>query len=371
MCGAPEGELYDVTLLQDNEISPYNGNVIDELIMLINKSGLYNDNNDNNNNNNNDSSSGTWADKYALVEFIRRVLLHHIDNLILEFQQRLIVDSNSNSNSNDNNQNSFMITLTDATVDALQSLRSSTVRNGLLCARSIIKNYSKIPWSDTQLQRIVTDLVNRTTVGPRFICEQAGEVLTNLTTSLPPLTSILILVPSIGHKNADACSKVYSLIAESSLQLNEIVYEPSSSLSSSTCIMKKLVDSLSKGLNAKRPQARDLCRKAFRHIQIKMGNDAFQSMLNGFLISHKAIEVNREIDSLIKSELSLVSVFDKPNATKHIKKSVKTNAPTSSSFREKLKTENENKKQTLGECSIVTNNDNNDKNKSVFDMMEI
>ena len=271
MSGAPEGELYDVTLLQDDEITPYEpkANVINELTLLISKSGLYNTTNTTTTNNNTvvneTDNNGTWADKYALVEFIRRIMLHHTDNLSIEFQQQ----RQQNDTDINDNENPLMITITDATVDAIQSLRSSTVRNGILCARTIINSYLKIQWSDGQLLRIVTDLVNRTTVGPRFICEQAGEVLTSMITVLPSLVSILLLVPSISHKNADACSKVYSLIAESTLKLTEIVYQPLSLLPT-TCIINKLVDALSKGLNAKRPQARDLCRKAFRHIQDTM-----------------------------------------------------------------------------------------------------
>lgn len=264
MCGAPEGELYDVTLLQDDEITPYepNDNVINELTMLISKSGLYNE--IHSNPSDKTDSNGTWADKYALVEFIRRILLHHADSLVIEFQKQY-----NHNDSKVDNENPLMITITDASVDAIQSLRSSTVRNGVLCARAIINSYFKLQWSEGQLLRIVIELVNRTTVGPRFICEQAGEVLAAMITILPPLLSIQLLVPSIGHKNADACSKVYSLIAESSLKLTEIVYQPLSLLPS-TCTINKLIDALSKGLNAKRPQARDLCRKAFRHIQVIM-----------------------------------------------------------------------------------------------------
>jgi hypothetical protein len=259
MCGAPEGELYDVTLLQDDEITPYepNDNVINELTILISKSGLYNV--VNSNTADKTDNNGTWADKYALVEFIRRVLLHHTDSLLIEFHSDSKIDS----------ENQLMITITDAIVDAIQSLRSSTVRNGVLCARAVINTHSKLKWSEGHILRLVTDLVNRTSVGPRFICEQAAEVLAAMIITLPPLLSIQLLAPSISHKNADACSKVFSLIAESSLKLTEIVYQPLSSVPS-TCTINKLIDALSKGLNAKRPQARDLCRKAFRHIQDTM-----------------------------------------------------------------------------------------------------
>lgn len=89
-------------------------------------------------------------------------------------------------------------------------------------------------------------------------------------------------------------------------------------------------------------------------------------MINGLLISHKAIEVQREIDSLLKSELSLVSVFNMPVSSD--KKSLKSNTftkantqPKIKSFREKIK----NAEKT-GECSVIVNNKDH-----LFDIMEI
>lgn len=88
-------------------------------------------------------------------------------------------------------------------------------------------------------------------------------------------------------------------------------------------------------------------------------------MINGLLISHKAIEVNREIESLTKSESSLVSVFTMPTDKKFTKSTTTTNTTTiksstqSKSFKDK-------RKENGVVCSVVTNN-----NENAFDIMEI
>jgi hypothetical protein len=87
-------------------------------------------------------------------------------------------------------------------------------------------------------------------------------------------------------------------------------------------------------------------------------------MINGLLISHKAIEVQREIDSLSKSELSLVSVFKMPEKQQKSNTFVKSNIqPKIKSFREKIQ---KSAKEKTGECSIIDNNKDN-----LFDIMEI
>jgi len=96
-------------------------------------------------------------------------------------------------------------------------------------------------------------------------------------------------------------------------------------------------------------------------------------MINGLLMSHKAIEVNREIDALIKSESSLLSVFSIPTDKKSFTKTSTTfkassQQPKVKSFREKMKI-SEKEKTATGGCSIVVNNNN--KNDDAFDIMEI
>jgi 2,3-bisphosphoglycerate-independent phosphoglycerate mutase len=95
-------------------------------------------------------------------------------------------------------------------------------------------------------------------------------------------------------------------------------------------------------------------------------------------MSHKAIEVNREIDALIKSESSLLSVFNIPTDKKSFTKTSTTfttnkansQQPKIKSFREKMKISDKTVTGTVsGGCSIVVNNNN--KNDDAFDIMEI
>ena len=93
-------------------------------------------------------------------------------------------------------------------------------------------------------------------------------------------------------------------------------------------------------------------------------------------MSHKAIEVNREIDALIKSESSLLSVFNIPTDKKSFTKTSTTfnkansQQPKIKSFREKMKISDKTATGTVsGGCSIVVNNNN--KNDDAFDIMEI
>eukprot|EP01036_Dinobryon_divergens_P025682 gene25682-34255_t len=183
MNGAPEGDLYELVVLQDDELQPFDSHEIaqSEFELCFEKH----------------SETNIWAEKYEFVTIIRRVLIHHIDVLAdVDF--------------------SLISSVVDIMIEATASLRSCVIRNGLLCMRRFLRYFNTLVDASECIEltvKIVGALLNRTTNGPKFICETANEILViaAVEKQVPVLTFFKGLLPYVTHRSPEVSSKAIIL----------------------------------------------------------------------------------------------------------------------------------------------------------------
>lgn len=143
MDGAPQGEIFDVTVMMNEDIAP-STNPKEELELALKSMS---------------DTSTAWAERHSAIESARRIVLHHISELVA-------------------NPSSLPVIIK-ATIDSVASLRSSTSRNAILCLGLIIESQTIIELSIDQLISILISLMNRTAVGPKFVADSAYSVILN------------------------------------------------------------------------------------------------------------------------------------------------------------------------------------------------
>ena len=126
MDGAPQGEIFDVTVAYDENIAP-STDPDEEIRIALSCLG---------------DANSVWADKHSAIESMRRLMLHHSTDII--------------------NTPGCIAVIIDAAVDATASLRSSTSRNAILCLNQFIESYERFEISNEQLAVIINALMNRT-----------------------------------------------------------------------------------------------------------------------------------------------------------------------------------------------------------------
>lgn len=126
MDGAPQGEIFDVTVAYDENIAPSN-DPDEEIKLALACLG---------------DADAPWADKHSAVESMRRLMLHHSSDII--------------------NTPGCIAVIISAAVDAVASLRSSTSRNAILCLNQFIESHERFEISNEQLSVIINVLMNRT-----------------------------------------------------------------------------------------------------------------------------------------------------------------------------------------------------------------
>ena len=281
MNGAPEGDLYDVQILNDTELFAFDSPEMAEAAFQT-ACSLKKD-------------SSSWADLFSVVEVIRRLALHHQKELL---SSDLLGEG------------------VDSAIEAVISLRSSTIRNGILCLKALAA-IDKM--NSEYICRIVATLMGRTSGGPRFICDTATSAVEETIALLPPQLSIDALTSSTLLKNSDSAGKAFVLIAQSVIRLysptsttdNSTTYDCMSSSSSAVAAVPTAVGSgkqstddgianmlgenqvisgkmdenksygghddllrlLSRGLSARTPTARESSRLALKRMKLYVGQE--------------------------------------------------------------------------------------------------
>lgn len=226
MDGAPVGELFAVEVVPDSLLSPLPNAV--ELLQSLR---------------NDYSKETSWSDQFVFVQGIRSLLLFHVDAVQSGPKDKLI----------------------QCVIDSLESLRSSSVRNGL-SAGGLLMKYGNL--AREQLFHIVQAMVVRTAGGPKFICDEAEAVLKESLQSINPLLAAESLIEGTHHKNADVVSKAYVLMGHTFLRI------PSNT--SDLCTAHRpLIKCLFIGLSSKRVQGKEGSRLAIRHLHNLIGEAEF------------------------------------------------------------------------------------------------
>lgn len=225
MEGAPVGDLYAVEVLTDTELRPLN-NAAD----VVKKLSSY-------------SKDTPWSEQFAIVEGIRSLLLFHAEELNTTPKDKVIT----------------------CVIDSLESLRSSSARNGIFAGGLLIK-YGRL--CREELHRVVQAMVMRTAGGPKFICDVAEGVLSEALLTIDPLLATESLMDGTQHKNADVVSKAYVIMGQSFTRVGVMTPE--------RCAAHlRVIKSLFNGLNSKRVPGKESSRVAVRHLRKLIGDSEF------------------------------------------------------------------------------------------------
>lgn len=265
MNGAPAGDLYDVQVLSDSEIICFSSTKIAqtslEAALALKK------------------ESSSWADMFTAVEVIRRVTLHH---------PKII------------SRNDMLSMALEFAIDAISSLRSSTIRNGIACIRSL----TSLNLQPDSIREIIQVLICRTSSGPKFICEEANKVLDELIKKFPPLLCMEGVSNSTNNRNNDISSKAYLIISESVERLFSTAstsnFEPDENLEIASKY-DEILRYLSRGLSARSPAAREVSKNALRTFKTYLGDEVFASILLTAVDELVAKEVKRILIVDVKS----------------------------------------------------------------------
>ena len=175
MNGAPEGELFDSTVVDDDDLLPCHAPLKELQRMVLSH-----------------QRSSVWADQFAAIEFFRRIALHHADVLVAD--------------------PCLLGYVVEAGVEASRSIRSSTTRNGILCLRAVLRSCPDHAMA-IYAEDIFSVLFHRIGAGPRFIADLADQVCTEGSARLSSGIVVTAIGPSTTHKNATASGKAVYLLA--------------------------------------------------------------------------------------------------------------------------------------------------------------
>ena len=255
MNGAPEGDLYDIKVLQDDELSPL---VVDDIGTAVAgalaASSL---------------ETSSWADKYAAVELIRCVVLFHKDALLGD-----------------------AVALTaslELAIAAIESLRSCSVRNGILCLKAMASCVAAVTEDPNHATAIMEALMNRSATGPRFICESAAAAAKVAADRMSVQILAQALTTTMTHRNQDVSSSAFDFFAQCVLRQEASQLAEFSSSSSSGC---NILSILCRGINAKRPNARDASCQALQFLQKGLGEERYTEWSSQTLSASQITDVN-------------------------------------------------------------------------------
>jgi hypothetical protein len=308
MNGAPEGELYDVILLNDSELPQITSPLSQTMIMdcfslyftLESKEG--------------------WAKQFEIVTFLRQLLYHHVQDVYGLFKEVSL-------------RKEFIRLCMKVVYDSLVSLRSSNIRNALFAIRlffqpstyqSLLKSSSEernddFIWKLEEFSQLTTQLLMKTGNNPKFISNEACLTIQQVIKE----ASFLYLLPSLSPVSASSVLPIFNesllLNKNGDISMNGINLLEEKCKSSFSC-KEDLITFLSVSSNspgeeqsnsnlikilyscltqAKKPQAKEKMKVLFSYFlsnYFNHNNEAFQSqILSQYLTIKETEEIMREI----------------------------------------------------------------------------
>ena len=350
MNGAPEGDLYDITVLEDKELNPLDMSKEDCTKFLQETLGGIH------------TESTSWADRFTAVEIIRRVMNTpaHVQIVVNDYV--------------------LLSASLESCMHAIGCLRSCSVRNGILALRALVSHVPAVVEQENAYA-LVSSLMNAKLIasGPRFIRESTVEVIQEASERMQPFLAVESFRQSLGHKSFEVSSLASRIIGESvqRLALQECDlqrYAPSAKLeegeeheqeekkekqvkeeeeenkedkedaretgegeeegeggeegeerdgfmTTNSQVAASLHDQqlvmctqcLYQGLSARKPQARETSRVALSYLQRGLGSnigdndcerDIFEYLVRESLEQHQVIELHREVSKYYHSNSS-------------------------------------------------------------------
>lgn len=265
MNGAPTGDLYDVQVLEDTDIKQ--GCEEDVVITIASLSMPVTEN---------------WAGQFDQVTNLRQVLLHQRERL----------------SSDEVGQAARII------ISAVESLRSTTVRNGLLCMRQFIVTAGGDSKASC-LVDIIHCLVKRCHNGPKFLVRLAEPLIPLVVRRLHSDVIIAASKELVVNRNIEVSKRAYLMLCEIA---SRVASEERESFDS-------LLSLLVSGTNGKSSDVRASCKKSIIVIRKSMSEDEFRSNLSAVVSDSVLTAVLRSTDP---SSASVCSV-SKPSALQGVR----------------------------------------------------
>jgi hypothetical protein len=334
MNGAPVGSIYDVKVHSDEEIVTCDDVIVlnnSALLTVIKKSV---------------AEASEWIDKYSSIEMTRKALLMPVDTSLYS--------------------DDMITSLVQLLLESVMSLRSCIIKNALLCVNIFIQKYCNHINEDL-MSVLVTCLFNRMANGPKFIVELAEKIVTDIMnvyiSGVSYVLAIKCIKPTLTHKNSDICSKAYAILGSitvSKVSLNHIEH------------FRDIIDVLSNGLNAKKLNARDACKKALVQLARLVGDLEFNTLVESLGNESKIAQINREVSTMLLSnnsenmgDFSSIFGFDKSQqpiaSSKPINKfKASSSMASTSSIRDHIRKNKSNNASINGSVVIINNNSSKD-----------
>lgn len=265
MNGAPAGDIYDIVVLDDCDMHPYES-LEDARLQFIQNCDTLNE-------------SSSWAQKHDTVVVIRRVALHHHEVLGIEEQLAKAVE---------------------ICCGVIESLRSCNIKNGILCLSTILRKCRSLQCQLCAVNagKIIAVLLNRTAAGPRFIHDMASGLLHESVENnyIQPSVFIEALVPFVSHRNGDVSCRAFILSSKCIILLDTeaLTRNTEGEGEGSISLLENVVNVLHIALNSsKRAKGRESAKDACLHLVSLMGDTSFEAMLLKCLSIYQVGEIYR------------------------------------------------------------------------------
>lgn len=240
LSGAPEGDIYDITVLSDENLCPLaNPNSEWNTVVAMLTSNI-----------------STWAEKHTAIETIRKISVHH---------QELL------------NGDQMLLAISEAT-KATGSLRSCICRNGILCLQSLYRLpfFTALicgPNADSFIESISV-LMNKSVNGPKFICSVALTAL-EIGVERTPISLLYSTLHSLTlHKNAEIVNRSFVFIAQQSRKLKSALSRESDE------VIVDILQLIDRGIDSPRPAGREASKKALECVISFLGVSRVQIILD-------------------------------------------------------------------------------------------
>ena len=270
MNGAPAGDLYDVQVLEDCDIKSGSD---EDATNIISAMAL--------------PQTENWAGQFDQVTSLRQLLLYH--------RERLDAEQVS--------QAAQIIIL------AVESLRSTTVRNGLLCMRQFIATAGGCNQASC-LVDIIHCLVKRCHNGPKFLVRIAEALIPLVVRNLHADVIVDSSKELVVNRNMEVSKTAY-------LMLCEIAGRVASGDKGFGSLLTLLVS----GINGKSSDVRASCKKSIIAIRKSMTEDDFKKTLSAVITESVLATVLRDTDP----SSATASAVSKPSALQGIRRGLGAN----------------------------------------------
>lgn len=270
MNGAPEGDLFEVALLLDSDLTPLPNTLNDLDNELLKQYDLY-------------MATTVWAEKYEIITMFRRIVNHHSD--LLDTTEKI---------------NCLLRCLN----DGLTSLRSSNVRNSLFCLKKMFQLTSTINslaiclWGNDLLSSLIANIFNRVGSGPKFLCDSAYETLESFALQCPIETCLKCIEPFFTHRNLEVvCKSIFAL----DITIRKVSSDQLIQQIDSMTWLKSVVVLLVTSFNAKKAIGKEKAKKCLKYIQMTITNEQFDIFLSKHFSEIQIKEMKRELDAMAPS----------------------------------------------------------------------